>query len=76
MAPALKPFVYTPLGPGQIRVLEHSVEDGSSEPTWILRVINIGDAGQEVQDVDFDALSYAWGDPGETFPLILNGREI
>ncbi|CAG9998489.1 unnamed protein product [Clonostachys byssicola] len=76
MTSAPKPFVYTPLGPGEIRVLEHHVEDGSSEPTWILRVINIGDAGQGVQNVKFDALSYTWGDPKATFPLILNGRKI
>ncbi|CAH0043820.1 unnamed protein product [Clonostachys solani] len=76
MTSVLEPFIYTPLSPGQIRILEHNVEDGSSEPTWILRVIAIGEAGQEGQDIDFDALSYVWGDHSETFPLILNGREI
>lgn len=76
MTSVLDPFVYTPLSPGQIRVLEHNVEDGTSEPTWIPRVINIGDADQEGQDIDFDALSYVWGDHSEAFPLILNGREI
>ncbi|VUC31702.1 unnamed protein product [Clonostachys rosea] len=70
------PFIYTPLGPGQIRILEHNVQDGSNEPTWTLRVITIGDAGQEVQEIDFDALSYVWGDQSQMFPLVLNGQEI
>lgn len=71
-----KPFVYTPLGPGQIRLLEYHAGEGGREPGWAIKIVTLGEAGQDVQDVDFDALSYTWGPMGDTFPLILNDQEI
>ncbi|KAF5013413.1 hypothetical protein FDECE_601 [Fusarium decemcellulare] len=73
---ALEPFVYHPLGPGQIRLLQHNVEDSGGNPSWILRVVTLDEAGQNLPGVGFDALSYTWGSLSEMFSLRVNGQEM
>ncbi|KAF4460532.1 Heterokaryon incompatibility [Fusarium albosuccineum] len=76
MEPTLQPFVYHPLGPGQIRLLEHNVKDSGGDSSWILRVVTLDEAGQGLPSDGFDALSYTWGSLSETFSLRVNGQEM
>jgi hypothetical protein len=62
-------FSYTPLAPGQIRLLwPTSNTDGLN---WNLHVVSLED-----QHVVFDSLSYEPGAPNDTVPIICNGQTL
>ncbi|ETS76095.1 hypothetical protein PFICI_11482 [Pestalotiopsis fici W106-1] len=67
------PFRYTPLKPGEIRLLHHSIRDGIV--VWALKTVQIQEQGPNAS-VEFDALSYTWGDLGHTFPFRCNDSEL
>lgn len=67
------PFVYAALQPGEIRLLHSKIED-DSEITWTLTNAQLLDPVDS--PLQFDALSCAWGELGETFPLNCNGRQL
>lgn len=69
----MKSFEYTPLKTGEIRLLHHSVQDGQA--TWTLEPVQLREQGAELP-VEFDALSYTWGDLSHTFPFQCNGSEL
>ncbi|TPX14639.1 uncharacterized protein E0L32_005331 [Thyridium curvatum] len=68
--------VYTPLKDGEIRLLfMDSISPGGV--TWSLRPVSLLDSNQSSESVEFDALSYAWGNQHNTFPFMLSdGREL
>jgi hypothetical protein len=68
VAPASS-FSYTtlPLADGDIRLLEPTdAADGLHG--------SIRTASLHSQELDYDALSYVWGSPTQTFPIICNGN--
>lgn len=67
------PYEYTPLKAGEIRLLHHSIQDGQA--TWTLQPVQLREQGSELP-VQFDALSYTWGDLSHTFPFQCNGSEL
>jgi hypothetical protein len=67
------PFKYTPLKPGEIRLLHHCIRDEIL--VWSLSAVQIQDQGSDAP-VEFDALSYTWGDLSHTFPLKCNTAEL
>ncbi|KAK6189420.1 hypothetical protein LQW54_013278 [Pestalotiopsis sp. IQ-011] len=69
----VKSFEYIPLKAGEIRLLHHSMQDG--HVAWTLQPIQLKDRCAE-SPVEFDALSYTWGDPSHTFPFQCNGSEL
>lgn len=69
----MKSFEYTPLKTGEIRLLHHFIQDGQA--TWTLEPVQLRERGAELP-VEFDALSYTWGDLSHTFPFQYNGSEL
>ncbi|KAL1850694.1 hypothetical protein Daus18300_012837 [Diaporthe australafricana] len=74
------PFTYSPLGPGQIRLLTPRI-DNSDSLTWKLDSVQLleGERKKESETVtrcDYDALSYTWGTQDETFPITCNGQTL
>ncbi|KAF2262434.1 hypothetical protein CC78DRAFT_618494 [Lojkania enalia] len=66
----LPEFSYIALEPGQIRLLY--VEFVSDEPVWTLKTVQL--LGNEAEGgVEFEALSYAWGELFHTFPFVCSG---
>jgi hypothetical protein len=62
-------FSYTPLAPGQIRLLwPTSNTDGLN---WNLHIVSLDDP-----HVVFDSLSYEPGAPNDTVPIICNGQTL
>jgi hypothetical protein len=65
----LPEFSYTPLVPGEIRLLWPLNEaDGL---TWSLRAVSLNDP-----NLAFDALSYTWGTQNGTFPMVCNSQTL
>lgn len=73
MSQVILPLVYTTLQPGEIRLLHSKIED-DGEITWTLTNAQLLDPVDS--PLQFDALSYAWGELGETFPVNCNGRRL
>jgi hypothetical protein len=78
----VEPYVYEPLLPGYIRILY--LTSSPSQPftasnqqlSFSLKSISLTNTS-DTQHVEYDSLSYAWGDPSdETYPLICDGRVI
>ena len=62
-------FIYSPLQPGEIRLLKPAnADDGFA---WTLDIASI-----EALDVEFDALSYTWGSQKDVYPIVCNGRSM
>jgi hypothetical protein len=62
-------FSYTPLAPGQIRLLwPTSNTDGLN---WNLHIVSLDDS-----HMVFDSLSYKPGAPNDTVPIICNGQTL
>lgn len=57
MASPGAPFVYTPLQPGEIRLLYPDFQS-SSEPHWVLKVVQLRDQLGTRTSLEYDALSY------------------
>ncbi|KAF4635694.1 hypothetical protein G7Y89_g2387 [Cudoniella acicularis] len=77
-----QPHAYQSLLPGHIRILcltsspSQPFTAGNQQLTFSLKSISIVNAS-DTQHVEYDALSYTWGDPSnETYPLICDGRVI
>lgn len=78
MAPEYAPFVYTPLQPGQIRLLQPVVLSGG-ELRWDLQVVQFQDSLGQDLGLEYDALSYVWGDSSpeaSKFPVICNNQKL
>lgn len=75
MAAALKRFVYTPLQAGEIRLLYPEIVS-ETEQRWSVKVVSLKDQHGQRTRLEYDALSYTWGDQTDRFPITLNGREI
>ena len=71
-------FIYTPLQPGQIRVLlPHIQADGRVH--WSLANEQLLDPSGKRTSLEYDALSYTWGDstPKATkFPVVCNDQQM
>ncbi|KAF3031425.1 hypothetical protein E8E12_001247 [Didymella heteroderae] len=71
-------FIYTPLQPGQIRVLlPHIQADGRVH--WSLANEQLLDPSGNRTSLEYDALSYTWGDstPKATkFPVVCNDQQL
>ncbi|KAH7061939.1 heterokaryon incompatibility protein-domain-containing protein [Paraphoma chrysanthemicola] len=75
MAPKLAPFVYTRLEPGQIRVLNFSTQsDGTVD--YHLSTVQFLDLAGSPTPLEFDALSYTWGDLSTTYPIVCNEQQL
>jgi hypothetical protein len=64
----LPAFEYSPLLPGNIRVLSPDSKGISPGSAWRLDTVRLDD------HVKFDALSYTWGSQDNTFPISINSR--
>jgi hypothetical protein len=65
----LEPFAYSPLPPNTIRLLTPCEPTNSSGYMWRLDTVHLDDP-----EVAFDALSYTWGSPAESYPITCNGK--
>lgn len=75
------PYIYAPLGPGEIRVFIFDRIDGEETPndplSRTLRITKLEHAAQGLSTSLFQALSYAWGDlSAGTQQVLCNGKEI
>ncbi|KXJ88519.1 heterokaryon incompatibility protein-domain-containing protein [Microdochium bolleyi] len=68
-------YAYTPLNHGEIRLLYSATEPNTDEVTWTLRAERLLRPEGE-PPLMYDALSYTWGDLGQTYPLTCGGREL
>ncbi|KEY75186.1 hypothetical protein S7711_01628 [Stachybotrys chartarum IBT 7711] len=75
MAATLEQFVYTPLQAGEIRLLYPEIVS-ETEQRWSVKVVSLKDQLGQRTRLEYDALSYTWGDQTDRFPITLNGREI
>ena len=73
MTSDMRPLEYTPLVKGDIRLLYPATSD--SGPEWALKSAKLM-RGQDEPPLEFDALSYPWGDLDQTFPLMINGQRL
>jgi hypothetical protein len=64
-------FVYEPLEPGQIRVLQLAAGKKGDIVSGELLIANIDD-----DSLKYDALSYMWGDPAPTNTIYLSGKAL
>lgn len=74
MSEDIPPFHYEPLRSGEIRLLTPVASD-SQRPQWRLQTAGLRDL-KALGNEGFEALSYTWGDPSETFPLICNDQKL
>ena len=65
------PFQYDPQGRRQIRVLQLSPGVGSTQLSGMLHVRNLDD-----DELDYDALSYMWGDPTPVSTIIIRSQTL
>lgn len=73
----MAPFVYTPLQPGEIRLLCPDIQpDG--DVSWLLKVVRFQDQLGNPTTLDYDALSYTWGDSSQkpSFTITCNDQEF
>lgn len=74
VANTIAPFIYDRLQPGEIRLLHNKVgNDGVT--LWSLETVRLHHP-ERLDALEFDALSYTWGDPAETFPFVCNSHEF
>jgi hypothetical protein len=63
--------VHEPLEPGEIRVLQLSAGKRGDDLSGELLITNIND-----DSLNYDALSYMWGDPAPTNSIYLSGKAL
>ncbi|OAL44061.1 HET-domain-containing protein [Pyrenochaeta sp. DS3sAY3a] len=70
-----KPFVYTPLQPGEIRLLYPDLQE-NGRLHWLLKIAQLEDKLGQRTSIEFEALSYTWGDLSHTYPIVCNNQEL
>ncbi|KAJ8129587.1 hypothetical protein O1611_g4043 [Lasiodiplodia mahajangana] len=75
----MKPYIYAPLQPGEVRLLYYYKDDTLENKStgWYLKTVQL----EPLMDIptsipEFDALSYTWGDLTQTFPFVCDDREL
>lgn len=63
-------FSYTPLAPGEIRLLVPDPSRADDGLFWKLRVTALN------SDLVYETLSYAWGSQVHTYPISCNGHQL
>jgi hypothetical protein len=64
-------FEYTPLPSRCIRVLSPVMVDNAECLSWTISIVHLDDPM-----TDYEALSYVWGTPEETYPISCDGKSI
>jgi hypothetical protein len=76
MAETIAPYIYSPLQPGEVRLLYGDTLDDKCT-RWNLRTTQLEPSTTKQRHVsEFDALSYTWGDLTETFSFVCDTREL
>lgn len=73
----MAPFVYAPLQPGEIRLLYPDIQP-NGDISWQLKVVCLQDHLANRTMLNYDALSYTWGDCSQrpSFTITCNGQEF
>lgn len=73
----MAPFVYAPLQPGEIRLLYPDIRP-NGDISWQLKVVRFQDHLGNRTMLDYDALSYTWGDCSQkpSFTITCNDQEF
>lgn len=72
----MTPLAYTGLEPGQIRLLYPDIRPGR-EDRWFLKAVKLLDDSGTRNSLEYDALSYTWGeDQVTTFAINCNDQEL
>lgn len=75
MSSQIEPFVYTPLQPGEIRLLYPDLQKNGSLH-WLLKIAQLEDKLGQRTSIEYEALSYTWGNLSQTYPIVCNNQEL